>query len=79
MARGWESKSVESQQAEREQDGPRGARLTPEEREGRQRREAAALSLTRVREELARATQPAHRAMLERAAAALEAELNAER
>jgi hypothetical protein len=77
MARGWESKSVESQQ-----DDARGARtsvpaLTAEERAREDRRRALELSLARVRGELARATRPPHRAMLERAAAALELELTA--
>ena len=70
MARGWESKSVESQQAD-SWGGGRPAR--PVARGARPRRARAmrsTLALARVRDELAGATQPAHRAMLERAIAA---------
>ena len=77
MARGWESKAVEAQQADRQAPSDRGPALDAEARGRVERRQAAALSLARVRDELTRAVQPAHRAMLERAAAALEAELTA--
>lgn len=76
MARGWESKSVEAQQAERHAPAAKGPRLDAEGRSRLARRQAVALSLARVRDALTRAVQPAHRAMLERAAAALELELN---
>ena len=76
MARGWESKSVESQQADARQ-VPAGPALTPEARARLEKRQSLDLSLARVRDDLTRASQPAHRAMLERAAAALEAEINA--
>jgi len=77
MARGWESKSVEAQQAERDAPAVQRPELDATARARLERRQAAALSLARVRDELTRAVQPAHRAMLVRAAAALEAELNA--
>ena len=75
MARGWESKSVESQQAD---SGPRpgGPRLSPEAVARLARREALMLALARVRDELAGARQPPHRAMLERAVAALETQIS---
>jgi hypothetical protein len=76
MARGWESKAVESQQAEQLAPGNAGPALTPEARSRQQRREAMMLALTKARDELARATRPAHKTMLEQAIAALEAELN---
>ena len=76
MARGWESKSVESQQADRAGSAARGPTLTPEARARAARREALTLALARVREELAGAHQPAHRTMLERAVAALEAQIS---
>jgi hypothetical protein len=77
MARGWESKSVESQQADSKAATDQRPDLTPEARARLDKRQALALSLARVRDELSRAIQPAHRAMLERAAAALDAEINA--
>jgi hypothetical protein len=76
MARGWESKAVEAQQAEREGAATAGPGLSVEERARRARREAAALALARASDDLARATRPAHREMLERAIAALNAELS---
>jgi hypothetical protein len=76
MARGWESKSVESQQADSVGSSARGPTLTPEARARAARREALTLALARVREELAGARQPAHRTMLERAVAALEAQIS---
>jgi hypothetical protein len=80
MARGWESKAVESQLEERE--GRESARpaedLTPEERERRARLDSLKLSLARTLEQLERATSPAHRAMLKRTLLALEKELGAQ-
>lgn len=76
MARGWESKSVESQQADTRRP-PSGPALSPEARARLEKTYALTLSLARVRDDLTRANQPAHRAMLERAAAALEAEISA--
>lgn len=75
MARGWESKSIESQQDDARERPKRGRALTAEEQERKVRRREIELSLARVRDELSRATRPAHRAMLERAKAALDAEL----
>jgi hypothetical protein len=51
--------------------------VSPEARAREDRRRALALSLARVRDDLSRATQAQHRTMLERAAAALEAEISA--
>lgn len=80
MARGWESKAVESQVEERE--GREAARpqeeLTPEERARRARLESLKLSRARTLEQLERATSPAHRAMLKRTLLALEIELSAD-
>jgi hypothetical protein len=76
VARGWESKSVESQQADAGA-SDRRPRLSPQARALVDKREALRLSLARVRDALARASQPAHRAMLERAAADLDAEISA--
>jgi hypothetical protein len=73
MARGWESKSVESQQHE----APRRARQqeSAEEIERRQKRESLELSRGRVSRELEAARTPVHRAALENALRFLEEEL----
>lgn len=47
---------------------------SPEERERKTREESVRLSRARIEEQLGRATNPAHRAMLERALHALEHE-----
>lgn len=76
MARGFESKDVEYQQAERERvRESRRPDPTPEHRAADGRRAAIALSLARMRGDLATARAPAHRTMIERAIATLEAEL----
>lgn len=79
MARGFESKDVEFQQAEATREkAPRRA-LTADEREAAARRQTLELSLARARSELASARSEAHRHMLERAIASLEAQVQAER
>ena len=75
MARGFESKDVEFQQAEAERAKTLGRALTPEEREARTRRQTLELALTRARGDRDAARSPAHRRMLDHAVAALEAEL----
>lgn len=47
---------------------------SPEDRERRAKEESVRLSRARIEEQLARATNPAHRAMLERALKSLETE-----
>jgi hypothetical protein len=71
MARGFESKDVEFQQSEAER--PRRARrqLTAEERDQLARVRTLELALSRAETELGLARSAAHRAMLERAIAAL--------
>jgi hypothetical protein len=78
MARGWESKSVESQQADREQRDSRAEALTPEARAAQARRRTVELALARARADLAVATAPGHRAMLARAIETLEAQVRTE-
>ena len=80
MARGWESKAVESQVEDREMRGRPSQleELTPEERERRARLDSLRLSRARTLEQLERATSPAHRAMLKRTLLALEKEIGAE-
>ena len=76
MARGFESKDVEFQQAEAERAKTFGRTLTPEERDAHSRRRTIELALTRARADLAAAKTPAHKRMLTDAIAALEAQLN---
>lgn len=65
MARGWESKSVESQQADRDEVRVLEPELTAAEREALEKRRGLELALARTEAELAAASQPAHRGMLE--------------
>jgi hypothetical protein len=76
MARGFESKSVEAQQEEaaRERKSPRPA-MSPEDRIIEQRRRTLELTRTRARQDLSRATAPAHKRMLEQAIATLDQQL----
>jgi hypothetical protein len=75
MARGFESKDVEFQQAEKERGKPLGRLLTPEERDARARRQTIALALARAKADLVTARTPAHMRMLADAIAALEQQL----
>jgi hypothetical protein len=77
MARGWESKNIEAQQAEREQAGARAEAVPPDEAARRARRRTLELTRARADADLARATVPAHRAMLEAAIEALDEQLAA--
>jgi hypothetical protein len=75
MARGFESKDVEYQQAERERLQARRAEPAQGQRAATSRRGAVELSLARMRAELETVRVAAHRTMIERAIATLEAEL----
>jgi len=77
LARGWESKSVESQQEEsfRESEQRDFQQLSPEERERRVRRASLELSRARTLDQLEHATGAAHRAMLKRTLLALERDI----
>ena len=77
MARGWESKSVEDQQADREQARPAGPRVSPEEAERLARRRTLELTRARALADLALARSPAHRGMLEAGIRALDDQLRA--
>lgn len=79
MARGFESKDVEFQQAEAARGATARRMLTADERDARARRQTLELTLTRARSELAAARSDAHRRMLERAIASLEEQVQAER
>ena len=74
MARGFESKSVESQQnTDSRQD--RGGALTPEQRELKKKREGLELSRKRILQEIETARSDARKAYLEKTLAFLEEEL----
>jgi hypothetical protein len=75
MARGWESKSVESQQDDAVRRKDVRPELTPEEQERLVRRRTLELSRARLAADLDRASAPPHRRMLERALADLDAQL----
>jgi hypothetical protein len=75
MARGFESKDVEYQQAEAERAKTLGRALTAEERVADDRRRTIELALARARADLAAARTPAHTQMLKDAIAALEQQL----
>jgi hypothetical protein len=74
MARGFESKSVESQQAEVFERTPQ-ERWSPEEIERRTRRESLEMSRRRVQGELDAARSAVHRTALENALRFLDDEL----
>jgi hypothetical protein len=77
MARGFESKDVEFQQAEAAERRRPGRRaLTAAERDDASRRQTLELAVARARVELAGASSPHHRRMLEAAIADLEARLS---
>ena len=75
MARGWESKSVESQIESTEARADRGKALTPEQREIQTKRAGLELSRRRVLRELQEARAPVRRNALEQAIAFLDDEL----
>jgi hypothetical protein len=75
MARGFESKDVEFQQAERERARETRPESSPAAQRVAGRRAELHLALTRSRSQLQLACAPAYRGMLEQAIATLEAEL----
>jgi hypothetical protein len=77
MARGWESKSVEAQQAEAIEEKTPRVRLSPEQAAQHRRIEGLELSRQRVLQQLAAAGQPGLRQMLEKALAELDGQINA--
>ncbi len=77
MARGWESKAIEDQQAEAAAEkGQTKARLTADEIKRQQEIQGLELSRQRVRQQLLSATNPQHREMLQLALAELERKLS---
>ena len=76
MARGWESKSVEQQQADREDDAkPAGLRLSPAQQKLARERAGLLLSRKRVLDQLQTAAHPRHRQMLQQALAEIDKQL----
>lgn len=76
MARGWESKSVEAQQAEAGEKPTTRRRLSAEEAERIRKTESLRLSRQRVFQELEKSQNPRHRKLLEVELAELEERLN---
>jgi hypothetical protein len=76
MARGWESKSVESQQAGNAPTDP-GASLTREQRRIQQKRESLQMSRRRVLQEIETARSEVRRASLRQALEFLDREIEA--
>jgi hypothetical protein len=76
MARGFESKDVEFQQAEAERPRAMGRELTPAERERQSRRRTLELMLIRARADAKATRSDLHRQQLAQAIAALEGELH---
>ena len=77
MARGWESKSVESQQDAAAADRPKGPAVTPADALRKAARATLMLARTRALADLQKACVPAHRAMLEQAIADLDQQVAA--
>jgi len=78
VARGFDSKDVEYQQAEAARQAVPRRTLTPEERAQAERRRTIELALTRARAERESATVDRHREMLGRAITDLERQLKTE-
>lgn len=75
MARGFDSKFVESQQEDAARRGPARPRLSAEELARANRKRTLELTRARAAADLEHATAPAHRRMLEQALAALDEQL----
>lgn len=76
MARGWESKHIESQQHDAESRGVGGRNLTPEEVVHETQRTKLLLDRTRIKAEIERTCNARLKAQLGSALAYLEAELD---
>jgi len=79
MAKGWESKSVESQveDSQAQDSGKRGVQLTPAQIDTRRRREVLFLSRSRVQRDLQLCQDQRYRDLLTRALSDIEAQLSA--
>ena len=77
MARGWESKGVESQQEEAHRQRTLRPVLTDEEQARESRRATLELALAQTQAEMGAACRPAHREMLRLRLDAIRAEIEA--
>ena len=78
VARGWESKSVEEQQAAAsETAAAQKPRLTPEQRTAQSKKEGLRLARSRIVEQIRAATNPRYRESLEQALADLDDRIRA--
>jgi hypothetical protein len=75
MARGWESKAIESQQDDAARDRVRKPDLTPAPRVHLERRRTLELTRARVAADRERAVSVPHRRMLDEALAAIDEQL----
>ena len=75
MARGWESKSVEQQQAEIVEQKTNRPHLTPAQKELNRKREGLILTRKRLSQQLEAATHPQHREMLAQSIAVIDQQL----
>ncbi len=75
MARGWESKSVESQQEDVSRYRDPSTGVNPQQRADFERQRALELTRVRAAGDLSRATSEAHQRMLTQALEAIDAEL----
>ena len=75
MARGWESKSIESQQEDASQKVAARPAYTPEQREIASRKAALEMALAQTHAEMGAACRPAHREMLGLRLAAIKAQI----
>jgi hypothetical protein len=64
MARGWESKSIESQQDDAGRKAPAGPPLTAEQQARQTLKKGLELALAQTQAEMGAACRPAHREML---------------
>ena len=76
MARGWESKSIESQQDDADRKRVVGRAMTPEERELAARKAALEMALAQTQAEMGAACKPAHREMLQLRLAAIRLQID---
>ena len=75
MARGWESKSVEAQQAEAAQNSEPGPKLTPAQAAREREKEGLRLSRKRILQQISTSQNPRYQKLLQDALAELDDKL----
>lgn len=75
MARGWESKAIESQQDEADRKPANKPELTPEQRARMQQKAGLELALAETQAQMVAACRPAHREMLQLRLSAIQDQL----